>query len=164
MEIEDFDMMDTAGASALLRACADIPDWADALLAGRPYGDADHLLSRADELAAGWTGAEVEQALADHPRIGERHDGTGSSAEMSADEQSGVDPTDADLATRLADGNREYEKQFDRIFLVRAAGRSSEEILALLEERLRNDPATELEVTAGQLREIAALRLQALFA
>ena len=36
--------------------------------------------------------------------------------------------------------------------------------MALLEARLTNDPATELRVTAGQLREIAALRLRGLVA
>ncbi|MCW2846904.1 MAG: hypothetical protein JWR90_878 [Marmoricola sp.] len=33
---------------------------------------------------------------------------------------------------------------------------------AAVQQRLDNDPGTELEVTAGQVREIAALRLQGL--
>jgi 2-oxo-4-hydroxy-4-carboxy-5-ureidoimidazoline decarboxylase len=36
-------------------------------------------------------------------------------------------------------------------------------MLALLEERLGNDPETELEVTRGQLAEIAHLRLAGMF-
>ncbi len=104
----------------------------------------------------------MSDALADHPRIGERHAGAGSSAEHSQREQAGVDPDDGAVAARLAAGNRAYEETFDRIYLVRAAGRSAEDILALLEQRLTNDPATELEVTAGELREIAALRLRGL--
>ncbi len=78
-------------------------------------------------------------------------------------EQSGVDAS-ADTAARLAAGNAAYEERFDRIFLVRAAGRSAEEILALLAQRLTHDPETELAVTAGQLREIALLRLEDTFA
>ncbi len=104
----------------------------------------------------------MSAALADHPRIGERHAGEGAGAEHSAREQAGVDPHDAEVQRRLAEGNAAYEQRFDRIYLVRAAGRSAEEILDLLEERLTNDPATELRVTAGQLREIAALRLRGL--
>lgn len=159
MKIWDFNALDEATAQAGLEACARIPDWAAAVVAGRPYADAPSLLAAADALAAGWTDEQVTQALADHPRIGEKHEGEGVSAEHSAREQAGVDPADAALQRRLADGNRRYEETFDRIYLVRAAGRSAAEILALLEERLTNDPATELRVTAGQLREIAALRL-----
>ena len=72
----------------------------------------------------------------------------------------GLDPADDELRTRLADGNRRYEERFGRIYLVRAAGRSGAELLDLLEQRLTNDPDTELGVTRGQLAEIALLRLE----
>jgi len=60
----------------------------------------------------------------------------------------------------LAGGNREYEQRFDRVFLVRAARRSSSEILAELRRRLDNDDDTERAETAAALREIALLRLK----
>jgi 2-oxo-4-hydroxy-4-carboxy-5-ureidoimidazoline decarboxylase len=44
--------------------------------------------------------------------------------------------------------------------LIRAAGRSSEEILAELEDRLDNTPETEKLIMADQLRQIALLRLE----
>lgn len=163
MRLEDFNAMSAIEAAATLRPCADIDSWVDALVAGRPYADLDALLGTAERQSAGWTAVEVEGALADHPRIGERPTGSGASASMSAREQAGVDPADTDVQRRLADGNRRYEEAFDRIYLVRAAGRSAQEMLALLEERLGNDPATELEVTRGQLAEIAHLRLTEMF-
>lgn len=163
MEIEDFNAMSASEAAAAVRPCADIDSWVDTVVTGRPYAGLDALLTVADEHAAGWTAAEVEAALADHPRIGERPEGSGAGAAMSAREQAGVDPADADVRRRLADGNRRYEEVFDRIYLVRAAGRTAEEMLALLEERLGNDPETELEVTRGQLAEIAHLRLAGMF-
>ena len=162
MQIAEFNRLIESDAVALLQGCADIPTWATAVAAARPFDDADALHTYADDLAVTWTDADVSQALADHPRIGEKHAGAGDSAEHSAREQAGVDPHDAEIQRRLAEGNRRYEETFDRIYLVRAAGRSAEEILALLEERLTNDPVTELRVTAGQLREIAALRLRGL--
>jgi 2-oxo-4-hydroxy-4-carboxy-5-ureidoimidazoline decarboxylase len=158
--IEEFNELGAAEACALVEGCARVPAWAAAVAAARPYDDAAALHAHADALAADWTDAQVSAALADHPRIGERHAGAGAAAEHSEREQAGVDPHDTDVRRRLAEGNAAYEERFDRIYLVRAAGRSAEEILALLEERLGNDPATELRVTAGQLREIAALRLQ----
>ena len=53
-----------------------------------------------------------------------------------------------------------YEERFGHVFLIRAAGRSAEEILQSLQERLGNDPGTERRIAAEQLREIAVLRLE----
>ncbi len=164
MTIDDFNALGLAEVRALLEGCAKIPEWAAAVGAARPYADAEALHLRAAALADTWTDDQVKHALADHPRIGERHSEEGAGAEHSAREQAGVDPQDVDVQARLLAGNRAYEERFDRIYLVRAAGRSAEEILALLEERLTNDPATERGVTADQLREIAALRLRGLVA
>jgi multidrug resistance efflux pump len=49
---------------------------------------------------------------------------------------------------------------FDRVFLIRAAGRDSHEILAELERRLGNDDAAERAETVRQLGEIMLLRLR----
>lgn len=162
MQLQEFNDMPADRAAEAVRPCVDIDSWVDGVVDGRPYDATAELLARADTLARLWTPVEVEKALADHPRIGERHAGSGASARMSGSEQAGVDPRDAEIQRRLAAGNAAYEDRFDRIYLVRAAGRSAEEILALLEQRLGNDPDTEITVTAGQLREIALLRLEGL--
>jgi 2-oxo-4-hydroxy-4-carboxy-5-ureidoimidazoline decarboxylase len=163
LRIEEFNALGTPQAAAVLRPCVDIDSWVDALVANRPYPDVEALAADAARQATGWTGAEVEAAIADHPRIGERHRG-GADADMSRREQAGVDRDDGDLQARLREGNRAYEERFGRIYLVRAAGRTGDEMLALLEERLTHDPLTELEVTKGQLAEIAVLRLKGQFA
>lgn len=162
MTLAEFDALPAEAAEALVAPCVAIPSWAAGLVAGRPYTDAPDLLAAARQLAAAWTDEEVEGALADHPRIGERHTGDGESAALSAREQARVDPADVEVQARLRAGNAAYEERFGRIYLVRAAGRSAEQMLALLEERLENDPATEIAVTKGQLAEIAMLRLQTL--
>jgi 2-oxo-4-hydroxy-4-carboxy-5-ureidoimidazoline decarboxylase len=64
------------------------------------------------------------------------------------------------VAEALAEGNAAYERRFDQVFLIRAAGRSAPEILAELDRRLGNDDAAEREETVTQLREIALLRLR----
>ncbi|WP_141014296.1 2-oxo-4-hydroxy-4-carboxy-5-ureidoimidazoline decarboxylase [Nocardioides sambongensis] len=160
MSIEEFDALAEAEAAAALRACVDIDSWVAALLAGRPYGDADALRAAARGESRTWSAAEVDDALAGHPRIGERADRGQAGAAHSAREQAGLDPADADLAARLRAGNERYEERFGRIYLVRAKGRSGPELLRLLEERLSHDPATEQRVTHEQLAEIALLRLE----
>lgn len=158
--LDDFNALPHDEAVALLRPCVAIPRWAEHLATHRPYPDVAAVLDTSDEHAATWTADDVGAALAGHPRIGERAPSDDAAAAMSGREQAGVDHTDADVLARLGDGNRRYEERFDRIYLVRAAGRSAEEMLALLEERLSNDPVTELQVTTGQLAEITALRVQ----
>jgi 2-oxo-4-hydroxy-4-carboxy-5-ureidoimidazoline decarboxylase len=159
LRIEELNAWSADEAGAALRACVDIDSWVHVLTAGRPYDDAAQLVATARAHAATWTPAEVEGALADHPRIGERPTGAGAAADHARREQSGLDPADADLAERLRAGNLAYEERFGRIYLVRAKGRSGAELLALLEDRLGNDPATEIAVTTEQLAEIALLRL-----
>ncbi len=159
MRIEEFNALPDAEVEAALRACVAIDSWVTDLASGRPYDDTTQLLDAGRAQVVGWAPADVEAALADHPRIGERAASDSATAAHSRNEQAGVDAADTDLAERLRDGNARYEERFDRIYLVRAKGRSGAEMLALLEQRLDNDPVTELEVTRQQLGEIALLRL-----
>lgn len=154
-----FDALPDREVRALLRGCLDVPRWVDEVAAGRPYGDRGSLLAAADLAARSLSPEEVDQALAGHPRIGERP-GTGHNAEASTREQSGVDPTAGDTAARLAAGNAAYEERFGHVFLVRAAGRTGEEILGELDRRLTNDPDAERVEVADNLRQIALLRLE----
>ena len=157
-----FNSASPAAARDFLRPCVDIPRWVDELVDGRPYPDVAALLAAARTAAPDWSEAELDGALARHPRIGERAAGTDAEAAFSRREQSGVSPEEA-VQERLRAGNQAYEEKFGRVFLIRAAGRSAEEILSALEARLANTPEDELPVIAGQLREIALLRLEGLF-
>ena len=155
--LDAFNALPEPEARERLTACLDVPRWVDTVLVGRPYADRGALRAVATA-AADLDDLELEAALARHPRIGERA-GAGHDAAHSTREQSGVDRSDAEVASRLADGNRAYEERFDRVFLIRAAGRDATEILAELERRLGNDDETERTETVAQLREIALLRL-----
>ena len=62
----------------------------------------------------------------------------------------------------LARANREYESRFGYIFIVCATGKSAEEMLALLEQRLQNAPGAEIRVAAEEQRKISRLRLETL--
>ncbi|WP_438854191.1 2-oxo-4-hydroxy-4-carboxy-5-ureidoimidazoline decarboxylase [Agromyces sp. M3QZ16-3] len=158
--LDTFNGADRDDAIAFLRPCLDVDRWCAELVDGRPYDAIDALVARAEVAASPLTPAEVEAALAHHPRIGERPSGGGAEAAMSRAEQAGVDPADAALAA----GNRAYEERFGRVFLIRAAGRSSREILDALTVRLRHTPDEEQPVVADQLRQIAVLRLKGLLA
>lgn len=148
-----------------LLTCLRIERWADAL-AGHPFDTMLGLERSAVAAATPLSEAEVDEALAAHPRIGDAPAGAGSEAEarFSASEQAHSASDDADLARRLAEGNAAYEQRFGRVFLISAAGRTREEIVTELERRLENGPAAEIAEVANQLRGIALLRLRVLYA
>lgn len=147
-----------------LIACLHVRRWVDEVVAAGPYASVDALLAVAAEAASPLSAAEVDEALADHPRIGQRAAGTGASASFARAEQASSQSEDADLAARLAAGNAAYEAKFGRVFLIRAAGRDRPEILAELERRLRLTPEEEVDVAGGELRDIALRRIPQLFA
>ncbi|HLS25723.1 MAG TPA: 2-oxo-4-hydroxy-4-carboxy-5-ureidoimidazoline decarboxylase [Beutenbergiaceae bacterium] len=158
--LAQFNALPDDEARALLERCAAVPRWARDVAAGRPYATVEEALDAARTAAEPWTDAEIDSALARHPRIGQRPTGADAESAHSRREQSGVDPSDTDVAAQLAEGNRAYEERFGHVFLIRAAGRSAAQILQALQERLQNEPETERRIAAAQLREIAVLRLE----
>jgi 2-oxo-4-hydroxy-4-carboxy-5-ureidoimidazoline decarboxylase len=144
----------------LLRTCNAAPRFTAEVLAGRPYPDADALVARAEEIARALPWDEVELALAAHPRIGDRVEGASAEAQASRREQSSMTDADDEVRAALVEGNRAYEDRFDHVFLIRAAGRSPDEMLAELRRRLDNEVGTERAEVTEQLAQITALRLK----
>jgi 2-oxo-4-hydroxy-4-carboxy-5-ureidoimidazoline decarboxylase len=145
-----------------LLSCLAVPRWADDVTGQAPFHDAAALLESARQAATPLSRGEIDEALAEHPRIGEKPTGSSRAAGFSRSEQSSADADDADLAAAMAVGNRDYEKRFDRVFLIRAAGRSRREILGELHRRLALDDDTEAAIVGSELRDIALLRLAVL--
>ena len=160
MQLEEFNALPAPEAADLVRACADVERWVEEVVAARPFATVADAVAAAETAADPWTDAEIDAALARHPRIGERAQGDEADAALSRSEQAGVADAGAVVQQRLAAGNRAYEKRFGHVFLIRAAGRTPGEILALLEQRLHNTPEQERANAARNLREIAALRLR----
>ncbi len=138
---------------ALLAVCAS-RRWVDLVSGAAPYGDLPALLRTADAALAALDESDLDEAMAGHPRIGERSEHASSQRE-----QSGVGE---ETKAALAEGNREYEERFGHVYLVCASGRSGAELLAVLRSRLANEPAYERTVVRRELGKINALRLERL--
>jgi 2-oxo-4-hydroxy-4-carboxy-5-ureidoimidazoline decarboxylase len=149
VSLASFNAAATEDAVAVMMSCCSSRRFAAAMAAGRPYASlaaAEAAITAAFE-SLDWS--DVLEAMAGHPRIGDR------AAGQSATEQSGV----ADYSrAALANGNREYEERFGHVFLICATGLSGEEMLAALRERLDNDAHAERKVATTELREITVLR------
>lgn len=159
MKLDEFNDATPEELTEPLAACAPIPSWRAAILARRPYDSVEELTTTAAELAQDWTDLEVDGALEHHPRIGEKVQGSSREAEASRREQGSLG-TDKAAQAEWVSSNEAYEQRFDRIFLIRAAGRSDREMRTQLELRLQNTPEEEAVVRRGQLAEIAVLRLE----
>lgn len=160
MDLTEFNDMDAADATDLVAVWAAIPTWAAALVAARPYASVGILEQYAGALASQWTAADLDTALAHHPRIGEKPKGAGAEAAASRSEQASMATADEAVAAQMAAGNAAYEERFTRVFLIRASGRSPHEMLTELERRLQNSDEDEAAEATTQLAEIALLRLR----
>ena len=146
-----------------LTAALAVVRWVDEVATAAPFATRDDLFDAASH-AGPLTPAEVDEALAHHPRIGEKPTGDGASQAFSRTEQASVDADDVTVNAAIAAGNRAYEERFGRIFLIRAAGRSRAEIFAELRRRLQLDDVSEQRTVGEQLLEIAHIRLTQSFA
>jgi 2-oxo-4-hydroxy-4-carboxy-5-ureidoimidazoline decarboxylase len=160
--LEALNALPAADAERQLSTCCASRAWVGRMAAGRPYADLDALLEASDRAVAELDRESLAEALAGHPRIGQRAAGSSTEAVWSRREQASVGDADAEVRAALEEGNRAYEERFGHVFLISASGRSAQEMLAALHERLGNDPDTEWGVVAEGLRQITRLRLERL--
>jgi 2-oxo-4-hydroxy-4-carboxy-5-ureidoimidazoline decarboxylase len=153
--------LDAPAAAAAILPCNGSQAWADQLAALRPFQTGFDLTCTADIIWRSLDEPAWQQAFDSHPRIGELHAkaATAASLALSATEQSAAQLT-AETEVALAAANLAYEEKFGRIFIVCATGKSAAEMLAILQQRLSNDPQTELREAAEQQRQITQIRLR----
>lgn len=157
-----------ADAANEILPCCGSRTWADGMVKRRPLPDQPTLLAVSDEIWRSLVESDWLEAFRSHPRIGESRIGDPGmaktalpqSAAWSAQEQRNVADANDAVRIALAEGNRAYERRFDRIFIVCATGKSPAEILEILQRRLENGDHEELQEAAEQLRQITQIRLK----
>jgi OHCU decarboxylase len=163
--LQHLNLLSASEAESELLKCCGSRSWARQMVAARPYSNLEELLTHADRL---WWSLDSEdwlEAFHSHPKIGEKKAAAATAAEAqkwSEDEQSGIRDSTQQTMEALADLNRAYEEKFGFIFIVCASGKSSDEMLAILRQRLRNEREEELRIAAAEQARITALRLRKL--
>lgn len=148
-----------------LLKCCGATRWAETVEQGRPYSSLEQLIAKANEVWWALDESDWLEAFRSHPKIGEKkatHTVSTQSQQWSSQEQQGVQNAAQEAIEKLAKLNLDYEKKFGFIFIVCATGKSSDEILALLEQRLPNDVPIELPIAAAEQAKITELRLRKL--
>jgi OHCU decarboxylase len=133
----------------------------------RPFADAAALFEAASAVWKDMGVDDILEAFATHPRIGagvKDGDQSAGGEAWSDTEQAGL--VGADEATRsdLARLNDTYFERFGFIYIVCATGKPAEELQAILEGRVSNNPEDELRVAAEEQRLITRIRLNKLIA
>ena len=163
MTLEQLNGLSSTEAEAEFLKCCGSHVWATVMADGRPFATAEALFAKADDVSASLADLDWLEAFRAHPKIGERKAAQSQQEQRwSSQEQSAMQSASTDTVARLARGNQEYEAKFGFIFIVCASGKSSDEMLAMLNNRLRNDPQTELSVAAQEQKKITRLRLEKL--
>jgi 2-oxo-4-hydroxy-4-carboxy-5-ureidoimidazoline decarboxylase len=159
--LEAWNRLEQPDATETILPCNGSVAWAIGMVNARAFETPEELFAASDRLWLGLSKDDWQQAFDSHPRIGEHKAkaATAQSLKWSAGEQ-GAAAVDEATQEALVAANKEYEQKFGRIFIVCASGKTSAEMLAILQVRLANDAATELNEAAEQQRQITQLRLR----
>ena len=166
MTIAGFDHLPVEKKKELLTQCCGSSAWINKMLTVFPVEDLVDLLDAAEIKWNECTVQEKMEAFEHHPKIGDINslkEKFANTAEWAAGEQSGVNNTDENTLIELANANTEYENKFGFIFIVCATGRSANEMLNNLKDRMKNNKEEEINNAAEEQLKITRLRLEKLF-
>jgi 2-oxo-4-hydroxy-4-carboxy-5-ureidoimidazoline decarboxylase len=166
MTIADFDHLDVAGRRRLLKQCCNSDVWVKKMLAIFPIQNLVDLLEYAEEEWYECNPAEWLEAFQSHIRIGDIgsiENNITINADWVKNELAVFLKASPDIFRDLEKKNNEYEEVFGYNFVVYTKGKSIENILSELSERIKNDPHDELIIAAGEQNKITQSRLQLLF-
>lgn len=152
-------------AEAAFMECCGSSRWARQMLEARPFSSMAHLFQAVESICTELTEQDWLEAFRHHPPIGGKKEAAASSARArrwSKQEQLGARNAPAKTLNALVAANRAYQARFGYVFIVCATGKSAEEMLALAQRRLANDPGAEIRVAAEEQCQITRLRLEKL--
>ncbi len=158
MNLSAFNNLSTDVARKELFACCGSNRWADAMMQYFPFSSEKQLVDLSakiwyDECDEG----DWRESFTHHPKIGDVKSLT---EKFAGKEQAGVAVATEETITQLAKANSEYENKNGFIFIICATGKSADEMLALLNDRLQNTPDEELHIAMGEQQKISIIRFK----
>jgi 2-oxo-4-hydroxy-4-carboxy-5-ureidoimidazoline decarboxylase len=166
MTIAEFDHFDVEKKKSLLFSCCGSTAWVNKMLPALPAEDLVDLLEIAEEQWYACQEADWREAFSQHPKIGDidtLKEKFAATAKWAEGEQSSVKQASEQTLEQLGEGNQVYEQRFGYIFIVCATGKSADEMLQLLNQRLYNNPEVEIQIAMEEQMKITRLRLEKLF-
>jgi OHCU decarboxylase len=165
LELTSLNALSSSRAESEFLKCCGAKNWARQLTSARPFASLDELIAQADRVWWSLDQQDWLEAFQSHPKIGEKKAAARTAVKAqrwSEDEQSGIHNSAQQTLDALAKLNQIYEEKFGYIFIVCASGKTSEEMLAILQDRLKNNASQELRMAAAEQAKITQLRLKKL--
>jgi len=165
MNIKELNKLSQQDIFAKFEKCCGSQSWIKAMINARPFIDSISLHKKSDEIWSTVSRTDILEAFTHHPQIGDVDSlkkKFATTATWAGDEQKGTAQASDYVLEALQKGNDEYLDKFGFIFIVCATGKSAQEMLDLLNERLPNDEAIELHIAAAEQNKITHLRLDKL--
>ena len=160
MNLSDFNKLSIEEAAKLLFSCCGSTTWVNSLMNYFPFQSEKQLVDLATD---NWYNKCTEEdwrfSFKEHPKIG---DVNSLIEKFASKEQATITQATADTINKLAIANTDYENKFGFIFIVCATGKTAEEMLALLQDRLQNTFAEELNIAMGEQQKITIIRFKKL--
>jgi len=159
MTLSEFNQLPSADAIAALYGCCHCQSWAKHVAERRPYASLEKLLTTANCFWAGVEEEHILEAFSGHARIGDIELLRSRYAGRATQEQGQVLQASESVIQDLYRLNKAYEEKNGFIFIVCASGKSADDMLLLLQARIDNSRALELQNGAREQGEITRLRL-----
>ncbi len=165
MTLEQLNQLPADEAATAFAQCCVSQRWIQQMVAARPFLSAEQLQQQAENFWQALAEADYLEAFEGHPKIGDissLQQKYASTKALAAGEQSSVNAANDAIINALAEGNQSYEQRYGFIFIVCASGKSAAEMLALLQARLSNNRATEVQNAADEQAKITRIRINKL--
>ena len=160
MTLNELNNLSKEEAGKLLSSCCGSSKWSSLLMKKFPFKDENDLVAVAEY---SWYNecAEADwlEAFTHHPKIGDVKSLT---EKFAGKEQAAVAAASKEIIEALAKANSDYETKFGFIFIVCATGRSADEMLRLLNDRINNSKEEELNIAMGEQHKITIIRFKKL--
>ena len=166
MTLNGFNNLPKEEAAKQLFTCCGSAKWVQLMLAAFPFANEADLVTKAAEI---WyeecTESDWLESFTHHPKIGDVKslaEKFASTQHLAGNEQAGVNVATQTVLEQLAQANEDYANKFGFIFIVCATGKSADEMLRLLLDRITNTYQEELAIAMGEQQKISVIRLKKL--
>ncbi|MBK8552640.1 MAG: 2-oxo-4-hydroxy-4-carboxy-5-ureidoimidazoline decarboxylase [Ignavibacteria bacterium] len=165
MSLDKFNDIKTEDRKDLFSKCCGSEKWIGKMVSAGQFSTREEMTERSQRIWYSLDECDWLEAFRHHPKIGDMESlkrKFSATQDLAENEQSSVKEASAEILFELAKYNEDYEKKFGYIFIVCATGKSAEEMLSLIKERIKNDPETEIRIAMEEQNKITKLRLEKL--
>ncbi len=162
MEVAKFSKSE---ARVLFEKCCGSGEWINQMMLSIPFVSKNEIMEASEKIWNSLNEKDWLEAFSHHPKIGDINslkEKFSRTKKIAEDEQSGVSEASDETLQELSKLNEEYERKFGYIFIICASGKSADEMLMIIKERIKNDSEKEIKIAAGEQNKITKLRLEKL--